>query len=97
MKKQFSTSSTPAEVKGAIDKILEIMDARLYELGEQYNTGMGTTKDPMTLMHPVDQDIYFQLKGEKPPFTGVPGRGAGAPATGGQETSAQKAKRLGLR
>lgn len=60
-KDQISPSNSPAENKKVIESAIELMNSRLDAIGEQYNQGMGTTKDPMQLLSPKAQTTYQKL------------------------------------
>ncbi len=69
-KESLNTSNTPAEFNASVKKGLDLMDGRLESLGQQYNQGMGTTKDPVQLLSPDAQRIYTNLKNGKPASAG---------------------------
>lgn len=60
---KISTSAAPDQSKALINKALDLMDSRLSALGEKYNQGMGTTKQPLELLSPEAQKAYMRLRG----------------------------------
>lgn len=64
---RINTDVSPATSQSVIDSALDLMDGRLQELGQRYNQGMGTTKDPFELLTPTAQKVYQKLKGLQTP------------------------------
>lgn len=60
-KDQISPNNSPAENKKVIESAMDLMNSRLDAIGEQYNKGMGTTADPVTLLSPKAQKIIQRL------------------------------------
>ncbi len=71
--KQIDTSATPAQSKAVLDSAVELMNGRLSALGEKYNQGMGTTKQPLELLSPEAQKAYQKITGNTPNNTKATG------------------------
>ena len=95
----ITTSATPATSDSIINSALDLMDGRLYEVGQKYNRGMGTTKDPMELLSPEDRKLYVQLHGgQSPPEPlSVPGKGEKAGAAPQSFKSVAEAEAAGFK
>lgn len=63
---KINTSSTPSQSNAIIQSALDLMNGRMQAIGQQYNQGMGTTKDPLELLSPEAQRAYQKLSGGKP-------------------------------
>jgi len=70
---QINTSSTPAQSKKIIEGAVDLLNSRLDALGQQYNQGMGTTKQGIELLSPHAQAAYAKLTGNPPAETSVSG------------------------
>lgn len=62
-KDKISTSAAPAQSQAVINSALDLIDGRLSALGEKYNQGMSTTKQPLDLLSPDAQKAYNSLRG----------------------------------
>lgn len=62
-KEKIDTAATPAQSKAVVDSALELMNGRLSALGQQYNQGMKTSKEPIELLSPDAQKKYQRLMG----------------------------------
>ena len=73
--KSLSEADSPKALKAATKQALGLLEGRINALGEQYNRGMGTTKDGISLLSPKAQAAYRRLTGEEPPSAsmGKPG------------------------
>jgi hypothetical protein len=40
-----------------------LLHSRIEAIGDQYNQGMGTTKDPLTLLNPKAQSVLNKISG----------------------------------
>lgn len=60
---KISTNAAPASSNQVIKSALDLMDGRLQALGDKYNQGMGTTKQPLELLSPSSQAAYAKLRG----------------------------------
>lgn len=60
-KEELGTSNTPAETDSIINKAVDLMNSRLFALGDQYNRGMGTTADPFTLLSSHAREVLEEL------------------------------------
>jgi hypothetical protein len=81
----FPINGSPEQQKGALFELVSLFDSRLAALGDQYNKGMGTTKDPLELLGPDGRRAYEKLTGRTPESGSV----SGTPSTrqGGQQPS----------
>lgn len=92
-------ASAEAEVKGWMDQLnpnlstaqkqanaralVDMLNSRIDELGQQYNQGMGTTKQGIDLLNPVAKEAFLRLKN-----IGQPAAATSAPAPVDDATSA---------
>lgn len=60
---QLNVNGSQEQKKGAVNNIVELLNARLSAIGDQYNQGMGTTEDPLTLLNPKAQAVIARLSG----------------------------------
>lgn len=85
----FPLNGSPAQMKGALDHAVELMDGRLTTLAQQYSNGMGTNRNGVDLLSPEARTAYTKLTNRQPvsaaPRPPVYGRGspAGTSGTGG--------------
>jgi hypothetical protein len=83
-KNTIDSADSPAQLHAAIGKAVELLDSRLQALGDQYNRGLGQSKDPITLLSPHAQAVYNALgpggNGNVPP---PDAGGGGRPQIGG--------------
>lgn len=63
---KFSTNKSPAQIKDAVDEAINLMDGRLYQLGQKYQQGMGKAIDPLQLLSPKARETYQQIRGTAP-------------------------------
>lgn len=64
--KAISDSDSPEALHSAIRTAIELLHSRIEAVGDQYNRGMGTTKDPLTLLSPKAQEAVRRLsEGER--------------------------------
>jgi hypothetical protein len=74
--KTINTADSPQALKAAVQQAAELLNSRISALGDEYNRGMATTKDPLELLNPkAAQAFRHLLEG---------GRAAKAPAAAGQ-------------
>lgn len=62
--KSLNEASSPAALHQAVKTAIELLKSRIESVGDQYNRGMGTTKDPMQLLSKKAQDAVKSLEGE---------------------------------
>jgi hypothetical protein len=62
--KQLDSASSPPELKSVVRSMATLMKSRLEALGEQYQQGLGTSKDPITLLTPDKQAAYRRMLGD---------------------------------
>jgi len=63
-KKQLDSSNSPSALHSTVRQMAELINSRMEALGEQYNQGMGTTKDPIQLLTPDKQKAFLRLSGQ---------------------------------
>ncbi len=80
---KISTSASPTQSKTVIKGAIELLNSRLDALAEQYNQGMGTTKQGIELLSPKAQEAYTKLTGAAPTITKTGDAAHGAGAAGG--------------
>lgn len=76
-KSSFPINGSPEQQKGALKEFVSLLDSRMNAVSDQYNRGMGTTAQPLTLLSPTARAAYSRLTGEVP--EGPAGGGAPAP------------------
>lgn len=79
--KNLSTSASPTQSKAIIGDAIELMNSRLDSLGQQYNQGMGTTKNGIELLSPKAQQAYQKLTGNGAPQTNTNEKSTPSPAS----------------
>lgn len=85
---QINPNMTPAQAKAVLGSAIELMNGRLDALGEQYNKGMGTSKDGVELLSPTAQASYLKLTGNAPSPTVAQGAGTHiSPNNGNQDSN----------
>lgn len=78
---QLNEANTPAQLKATVKQAMHLIAGRLQPLADQYNSGMGTTKDPLELLRPEGQSVARRIldgaspgpKGAAPAPKGGPG------------------------
>lgn len=73
---KLSTNASPAQSKALIGSAIELMNSRLEALGQQYNQGMGASKNGIELLSPQAQKAYLKLTGSNPQTTTASGNPA---------------------
>lgn len=75
-KKVFDQDASKPAQKAALKTAVNLLASRIDAIGEQYNKGMGTTSDPVTLLNPKAQKLWKSLNGgeapEQPQASGAP-------------------------
>lgn len=61
-KAKLNTNSAPGTSNETINEALNLMDGRLQALADKYNSGMGTTADPMMFLKPRAQQVLQRLR-----------------------------------
>jgi hypothetical protein len=64
---QINDADSPAALHAAVKKGVDLLESRLNAVGDQYNRGMNTTADPVTLLSPKAQQIWNRLQGGQNP------------------------------
>jgi hypothetical protein len=58
---QINEADSPAALHAAVKKGVDLLESRINAVGEQYNRGMKTTADPVTLLSPQAQEVWRRL------------------------------------
>lgn len=78
----LNQADSPAALHAATKAAVDLLKSRIESVGDQYNRGMGTTRDPLTMLSPHAQEAIARLGGEAPkaaaPAAGVDPRDAAA-------------------
>lgn len=75
----INAADSPAALKSAIRSAAELLNSRIAAVGDEYNRGMGTTKDPLELLNPKAASSFKKiLEGDRAPS---------APVTAGKTAS----------
>lgn len=85
---QINANSTPEQAKSVINSAVQLMNSRIDALGEQYNKGMGTSKNGVELLSPEAQLSYAKLTGIPPKTTVAQGAGTQIAAAGNTPSAA---------
>lgn len=64
--KSFNINRSPVKLKSALDEAMDLMDGRLYQVGQKYQQGMGKTVDPIQLLSPKARATYQTLRSIAP-------------------------------
>lgn len=64
--KNFPVNGSPEQQKGAMKQFVELLDSRLVSLANQYNRGMGQSKEPLQLLEPHARHVFEKLVGREP-------------------------------
>jgi hypothetical protein len=75
-KKQLDDAGSPESLRAVIKSMAQLVNSRIEAAGATYNQGMGTTKDPLTLLQPDKAAMFRRLEGGQPP-PNVYGEGGG--------------------
>lgn len=86
-KKKLDAANSPEQFKGVLNQMTELLNSRLDALGQQYNQGMGTTKQGIELLSPKAQAAYQKITGSPAAETGVTGNLAADNAAQPQQPS----------
>lgn len=74
----LSQADSPAALHAATKAAIELLRSRIESVGDQYNRGMGTTRDPLTMLSPRAQAAVARLSGEAPATPSIDPRDAAA-------------------
>ena len=66
---QLNPDASTVQKKAAVKNIVDLLNSRTEAIGDQYNQGMGTTADPLTLLNPKAADVIKRIKGGNPSAT----------------------------
>lgn len=72
---ELDVNASKAQKQAAVKNIVDLLSSRTSAIGDQYNQGMGTTADPLTLLNPkaraVLENIASTTGGAKSPNVGL--------------------------
>jgi hypothetical protein len=60
---ELNVNGSKEQKKAAVQNIVTLLNSRLSAIGDQYNQGMGTTADPLTLLNPHAQSVLQKVSG----------------------------------
>jgi hypothetical protein len=63
---ELDPNASLEQKKAAVKNITELLASRTAAIGDQYNQGMGTTADPLTLLNSHAQQVLSTLRGSPP-------------------------------
>lgn len=63
--KQLDAASSPKALRTVVQQMAHLINSRVEAIGEQYKQGMGTTKDPITLLTPDKQKAFERMMGAR--------------------------------
>lgn len=62
----INAADSPVALKAAVRAAAELLNSRVMSIGDEYNRGMGTTKDPLELLNPTAAASFKRmLEGER--------------------------------
>jgi len=67
----LNQADSPAALHAATKAAVDLLRSRIESVGDQYNRGMGTTRDPLTMLSPHAQEAIARLSGEAPQQKGA--------------------------
>jgi len=59
----LNSADSPAALKAAVRGAVDLLDSRIGAVKQQYQTGMGTTEDPLQMVYPKAQATLDRLRG----------------------------------
>lgn len=59
---KLNAADSPEQLHGVVSELAGLLDSRLQAVGDQYNKGMGTTSDPLTLLSPHAAETYRRIR-----------------------------------
>ena len=62
--KRINSADSPQALRASISEGVKLLESRINSMGETYNRGMGTTKDPMQLLTPDARSTLAKLQGK---------------------------------
>lgn len=79
----LNAADSPTALHATVKKYVQLLGSKIQALGDQYNQGLGQSRDPITLLNSKAATTYARLSGEGPPETNSAGsRSRAAPTTG---------------
>lgn len=68
-KKKLDSANSPAQFQSVAKEMADLLGSRLDSVGQQYNQGMGTSKEGIDLLSPKAQNAFKRITGEAPERT----------------------------
>jgi hypothetical protein len=65
--KAINDADSPQALHAATKSALELLHSRIESIGDQNNSGMGTTKDPIQMLSPKAQSAWRRMEGGEQP------------------------------
>jgi hypothetical protein len=72
--KSINSAESPQALHAAVKQAIDLLRGRVEAVGDQYNRGMGTTKDPLELLSPKAQTAIKRMTGEETSSTNIDAR-----------------------
>jgi hypothetical protein len=66
--KQLKDDSNPVTLHATVNMMVGLLKSRMDAIGDQYNQGMGTTADPLTLLNPHAAETFRRLENKTQTF-----------------------------
>lgn len=82
--KNISSAASPQALHAAVRQAAELLKSRIDSVGDTYNRGMGTTKDPLELLTPKATESFNRL---------LSGGGSDKPTHGASDVEAEMRRR----
>lgn len=70
--KAINAADSPVALKAAVRAAAELLGSRISAVGDEYNRGMGTTKDPLELLNPKAAEAFKRLQENDRPLRAAP-------------------------
>lgn len=65
--KSINDADSPSSLHTAVRRAIDLLHSRIESVGDQYNRGMGTTKDPLKLLSPKAEAALRRIEGTEKP------------------------------
>lgn len=63
----ISNANSPEQMRAVNKQLVSLLSSKINSMGDQYNAGMGTTKQGVELLNPHAQEVYKRILGAEPP------------------------------
>lgn len=78
----LNAANSPPQLRQAIKVMADLARSKAVSLGDQYNLGMGTTKDPLELVKPHARDVFERVEQRATAATPSAAKAKAPPAVG---------------